>query len=147
MENLLKEKAFNFLSIFVYLVLFIASIFLFEYKDLSIADISIIDAVLLIFATYRISRMIVYEKVFGYFRYLIRVRSGNSFFNSINNLITCPWCTSVWIALFFFDIYYMVPYGNYFIYLMVISALASPLILLSNYLSLQNDILKKRRDG
>lgn len=147
MDNLLREKAINFLSVIVYLIIFIASIFLYEYKNLAIADISIIDAVLLILATYRISRMIVYEKVFSYFSYLIRVRSGSSIFNSINNLITCPWCTSVWIALIFFDIYYMVPYGKYLIYLMVISAIASPLILLSNYISLQNDILKKRRDG
>lgn len=128
MDNLLREKAINFLSVIVYLIIFIASIFLYEYKNLAIADISIIDAVLLILATYRISRMIVYEKVFSYFSYLIRVRSGSSIFNSINNLITCPWCTSVWIALIFFDIYYMVPYGKYLIYLMVISAIASPLI-------------------
>ena len=146
MDNLLKEKAINFVSIFVYLIFFIASIFLFELRDLSIVDISIFDAVLLILATFRISRMIVYEKVFSYFRYLVRIRSGNSLFNSINNLITCPWCTSVWMGLFLFDLYYMVPYGRYFIYIMVISSIASPLILLSNYLSLQNDILKKRRD-
>ena len=104
------------------------------------------DAVLIILATYRISRMVVYEKVFSYFRFLIKIRTKNGFFNSINNLITCPWCTSVWIALFLLDIFYLVPYGNYFVYIMVISAIASPLILLSNYLSLQNDILKKKRD-
>jgi hypothetical protein len=146
MDNLLKEKAINFVSIFVFLIFFIASVFLFELRDLSIVDISIFDTILLILATYRISRMIVYEKVFSYFRYLVRIRSGNSIINSINNLITCPWCTSVWMGLLLFDLFYMVPYGRYFVYIMVISSIASPLILLCNYLSLQNDILKKRRD-
>lgn len=147
MDNLLKEKAINFVSIFIFLIFLIVSIFLFELKGFIFSDISLLDSVLIILATYRISRMVVYEKVFSFFRYLIKGRIKNGFFNSINNLITCPWCTSVWIGLFLFDIYYMVPYGRYFIYLMVISSIASPLILLSNYLSLQNDELKKRRDS
>ena len=120
MDNLLREKALNFVSIFVFLIIFIVSIFLFELKGYFFGDISLLDSALIILATYRISRMVVYEKVFSYFRYLIKIRTKNGFFNSINNLITCPWCTSVWIALFLFDIFYLVPYGNYFIYIMVI---------------------------
>jgi len=114
---------------------------------LVIYQISAVDAIVLVLATYRISRMIVYEKIFSLVRYFISKNSGKALFASVNNLITCPWCTAVWIALFLFDIYWLVPYGDYFIYIMSISALATPLVMISNALTFRNDILKKRRDS
>lgn len=146
MNVLIKEKFLNFISTFVFLITFAASIYLFINKQISIDDISIFDLVVLVLSTYRVSRMIVYEKVFSFLRYLIRKNSYKGLFNSINNLIVCPWCTSVWIGLFMFDIYYLIPYGDYFVYIVSISAVASPLILLSNNMTLRNDILKKQRD-
>jgi len=147
MDPLIKEKTLNFISSIAYLSVFIASVWLIRNAGIGIDQISAVDAIVLVLATYRISRMIVYEKIFSLVRYFISKNSGKALFASVNNLITCPWCTAVWIALFLFDIYWLVPYGDYFIYIMSISALATPLVLISNALTLRNDILKKRRDS
>ena len=146
MDSLLKEKVLNFISSIVYLGAFIASVFLLKTSGFELENISFTDMILIMLATYRISRMIVYEKIFSLIRYLISKNSHRTIFASVNNLITCPWCTAVWMALFLFDIYFLVPYGNYFILIMSLSAIATPLILLSNALNLRNDILKKKRD-
>ena len=101
---------------------------------------------MIILATCRLARMIVYEKVFGLIRYLISLYLKFPVVRSLNNLITCPWCTGVWVALIIVDIYYLIPFGNYLIIFLAVSAVASPLILLSNYLNMRNDILKKQKD-
>ncbi|HUS86502.1 MAG TPA: DUF1360 domain-containing protein [Bacteroidales bacterium] len=147
MDSLLKEKTLNFISLIVFLIAFIASVCFVLNTGIVIDQISAVDAIVLVLATYRISRMIVYEKIFSLVRHFISKNSGKALFASVNNLITCPWCTAVWIALFLFDIYWLVPYGDYFVYIMSISALATPLVLISNALTLRNDILKKRRDS
>lgn len=147
MNPLLKEKVLNFLSVLIYLFFFGISIFFVTKKEVSISHISLTDVGIMILATYRIARMIVYERVFGLFRYWISLYLKYPFVRSLNNLITCPWCTGVWVALAVFDIYYMIPYGNYLIFLFAISAVASPLILLSNIIVLHNDAMKKHRDN
>ena len=146
MNPLLKEKILNFISSLIYLFFFGISIFFAMKYKVSFSHISLTDICLIILAAYRISRMIVYERVFGLVRYWISLYLKYSLVRSLNNLITCPWCTGVWVSLVVFDIYYMVPYGKYFIYIMAISAVASPLILLSNIIVLHNDALKKQRE-
>ena len=46
------------------------------------------------FAVFRISELIVYDKIFAWFRELF---SGVKF---INDLVTCFYCCSIWVALF-----------------------------------------------
>ena len=146
MDKLIKEKALDFISSMVFIIAFIISMYLFDLKELTFSNISISDVVFIIIGTYRVTRMIVYEKIFSLFRFPFKKKAVAGLHSSINNLLTCPWCASVWVGLFVFDIYYLIPYGRFFVYLMAISAIAVPLVLLGNIATLRNDILKRERD-
>ena len=147
MNPLLKEKILDFCSSIIFLVFLVATGFLVRYMEFSLKDINIFDSIVIILSTYRISRMLIYEKVFGLIRHILKVNTDKLIISSINNLLSCPWCTAVWISLFVFNIYYFVPMGNILIYILSVSGIAAPLVLLSNNLSLRNDLLKKERDG
>ena len=146
MNPFLKEKIFNFISALAYLFFVGLSVYFMTRKGVSLSHIGLSDVCMIILATCRLARMIVYEKVFGLIRYLISLYLKFPVVRSLNNLITCPWCTGVWVALIIVDIYYLIPFGNYLIIFLAVSAVASPLILLSNYLNMRNDILKKQKD-
>ena len=147
MHPLLKEKFFNFLSTLIYLIAVGLSVYLLRIIHFTAEKISVFDLVVISLATFRLARMVVYEKVFGLIRYGVAQFLKYPFFRSLNNLITCPWCTGIWSALLLFDIYYLVPFGSYLIYFLAIAAIASPLVVLSNNLTVRNDILKKQRDN
>jgi len=146
MNYIIREKILDFLSTLIFLVFFGISVYLFKISGKILVEISVIDAIAIVLSVYRVSRMLVYEKVFSLIRYILHKYKKNPLMGSVNNLITCPWCTGVWVSLFLFDIYYLVPYSHIFIYIIAISALASPLVLLSNNLTLRNDLLKIQRD-
>lgn len=146
MDKAIKGKVLDFISSIVFIVAFLISMYLFNLQKLTISHISVSDILLIIIGTYRVTRMVVYEKIFSLFRLPFKKRAGAGLHSSINNLLTCPWCASVWVSLFVFDIYYLVPYGRFFVYLMAISAIAAPLVFLGNMATLRNDILKKKRD-
>lgn len=146
MDKLIKAKLLDFISSMVFIGAFLISMYLFNIEELTISHISVSDVLFIIIGTYRVTRMVVYEKIFSLFRFPFKKKAGAGLHSSINNLLTCPWCASVWISLFIFDIYYLVPYGRFFVYLMAISAIAAPLVLVGNIATLHNDILKRKRD-
>jgi len=146
MNPLLKEKILNFSSSLIFLGFLVATGFLVEYMNFTLKNISLLDTAVIIISTYRISRMLVYEKVFSLIRHILKTNSDKAIISSFNNLISCPWCTAVWISLFVFDIFYFVPMGNVMIYIISISGVAVPLVLLSNNISMKNDLLKKEKD-
>lgn len=146
MNPLHREKVLNFASMLVFLAFLAGSVWVARYLGFRLTKVTLFDMVLLSLSCYRISRMLVYEKIFSLIRFYISTNSDKALIGSINNLITCPWCTGVWVALFVFDVYYLVPFGNYLIYILSIAAIASPLVVLSNNLTLRNDILKEQRD-
>jgi hypothetical protein len=139
MNIFLREKYFNVGSAFFFLLCIGGSVYTINAFGKSISQLGWSDTILLSLATYRLARMIVYEKVFSLFRYFIGKKISSPLGMSLNYLITCPWCTGVWVALFLFDIYFLVPYGNILVYLLAIAGIATPLVQLSIYLTRLTD--------
>lgn len=135
MHIFLKEKLYNLLSVIAFLIVLAGSLLLAHQCEISLTEFTWSDLLWLVLATFRLSRMIVHEKVFSIFRYLISKTLKYPLGRSLNYLITCPWCTSMWAALFIFDVFLLVPYGKVLIILLAISALAVPLLLLSEMMA------------
>jgi hypothetical protein len=72
------------------------------------------DALLMALATFRITRLVVYDKITRWFRELFVKRRvyekdgkmwveitphGGGFFHTIYDLLQCPWCIGFWAAL------------------------------------------------
>ena len=146
MNHPFREKVLNFNSILVFVVILACSVYLAFLLKISLNSLSVIDIILLSLSCYRLSRMIVYEKVFELIRNYLGSNTDKALIGSIHNLITCPWCAGVWVSLIVFDIYYLLPFGKYLIYILAISAIATPLVMLNSNLKLRNDILKEQRE-
>ncbi len=145
-----SEKLWNIVSMFVFLIVFSGVAYIFHIKSIDIRDIGIFDFAVISLATYRMTRLVVYDRLLKLFRDIIKSLSGTGFGDSLKSIITCPWCAGVWISLFNVFIFFVVPYGNMFLYIMAIAGIATFLQLLVNITGLtaegkQIDVKKKRK--
>ena len=143
------EKIWNVLSMFVFvLLLIVLGTFLIE-RGIAIEDIRLFDLLLICIATYRMTRLLVYDRLFKLFRDIIRSFEGTGIGDSVKAIVTCPWCAGVWISLFNVAIFFIVPYGKLFIYVMAVAGVATFFQLGVNIMGMvaeekQMDITEKR---
>jgi hypothetical protein len=131
------QHAWNAISILAYAVLTALLGYGIYRTGQDIEALKTRELLLLMLATYRLTRIIVFEKIFKFFRDFVKTRSVNPLFNTLRAIITCPWCAGVWVALFILAFYFLVPYGRLFILLLALAGVATFIILLSNILGLK----------
>jgi hypothetical protein len=149
MKTSKTEKIWNVLSMVVFVLLLIAAGVLLIQMGIDITRITWGDLILLSIATYRMIRLLVYDRIFKLVRDFIRSFGGTGLGDSLKTIITCPWCAGVWISLFNVAIFYLVPFGQLFIYVMSIAGIATFLQLGSNIAGLvaenkQMEVREKR---
>ena len=142
-ESSAQQRSWNFIATVFYAVFVVLLGYVFNKKGIKIEDIKVWDVVLLSLATYRLTRILVFDKIFKLVRDFIKSRSRLYVFQVIKEIITCPWCAGVWVALVVVILYYLVPFGNIFIYLMVISGIASFFVVTVNYIGLSTEEKQK----
>jgi hypothetical protein len=143
------EKIWNLVSMFVFLILLIFAGILLDNHGINIREIRLLDLLLICIATYRMIRLVVYDRIFKIVRDFMRSFKGSGLGDSLITIMTCPWCAGIWIALFNVPIFYLVPFGDLFIYIMSIAGIATFLQLGSNIAGLaaegkQMDVREKR---
>ncbi len=132
-----KHQAWNFWSAFVYFGLVVLTGWLLERQGIDIRQMELKEAVLIILATYRLTRVLVFEKIFKYLRDLFKSRQHLYVIGTLNSIITCPWCAGIWVTLLMVVFYYLIPYGVVLVYLLALAGLASMVILISNLLHMK----------
>jgi hypothetical protein len=149
MKTSKTEKIWNLTSMFVFILLLAGLGHLLISQGINIRNITWSDIILISIATYRMIRLMVYDRIFKLFRDIIRNFQGTGLGDSLKTIITCPWCAGIWISLFNIAIFYLVPFGEVFIYIMTISGIATFFQLASNIAGLvaeekQMDVKEKR---
>ena len=134
MINERKHQAWNFWSAFAFFGLVALMGFLLERMDVDIREITLKEAVVIILASYRMTRILVFEKIFKYLRDVLKRREDYYLIGTLSSIITCPWCLGVWVTLFIIVFYYLVPYGDLLAYVLALAGIASLVILFSNLL-------------
>ncbi len=134
--NNTRENAWNFASLFLFFALVAVTGYFMKAGNIDIIDITTTDLIILTLAIYRVTRVVVFEKIFKYFRDFVKANNRAYFMRTLCYIITCPWCASVWITLVMVVFFFLIPYGVLLVYLMAISGVASFLVMLSNYLGL-----------
>jgi hypothetical protein len=139
MLNERKHQAWNFWSVFVFLCAIGFVGFFLEKKGIDIRDLSLKEAVLVILASYRMTRILVFEKIFKYLREILRRRQNLYVIGTLHSIITCPWCAGVWVTLIIIVFYFLVPYGTLLVYVLALAGLTSMVILISNLLHMYTE--------
>ncbi len=86
-------------------------------------SIGFIDIFILLFATMRLTELFVYDKIMQFPRDLTNKRTG--LLKTVHELLSCPWCTSIWAATLVVFIYYLLPLSWIVILIFAISGVAS----------------------
>ena len=139
MKSERKHQAWNFWSAFVFFGLVVLVGYLLRKKGVDIEEMTLKEAVLIILASYRMTRILVFEKIFKYFRDVLKRREDLYLIGTLSSIITCPWCAGVWVTLVIIVFYYLVPFGVVLVYVLALAGVASMVILLSNLLHMWTD--------
>ena len=134
-----QQKSWNFLATVFYVVCLAGLGYGLKSVGISKEDFSVGDIALMAIATYRLTRILVFDKIFKLFRDFLKSREKLHVFYVIREIITCPWCAGVWVALIVTALFYMVPFGDIFIILLTISGIASFLVVSINFIGLSTE--------
>ncbi|OFX21438.1 MAG: hypothetical protein A2033_13015 [Bacteroidetes bacterium GWA2_31_9] len=120
------EKFWNF----VYSICFIIAILLISLFSDNILqlidDLKLLDLAVISLAAYRLTRLLVYDKVLNFLRdFIIKSKSEAGFVKSTQYFLTCPWCAGIWMTLLIVIVYLYFPAGKLFSYILAISGVAS----------------------
>ena len=134
MLNERKHQAWNFWSAFVFFGAVVLVGYLLNKKGVDIEELTFKEAVLVILASYRMTRILVFERIFKYLRNVLKQREDLYVIGTLSSIITCPWCAGVWVTLTIIVFYFLIPFGVVLVYVLALSGVASMVILVSNLL-------------
>ncbi len=157
------QGVWNFIFSLLFVGLFIAAGWLlFSLGRLPIA-ISLFDFTLIILATFRLTRLFVYDKVTQFVRdwfvrktvvseeggdmVVVRQPYVRGPLRTLHDLLGCPWCFGVWAALAVVFFYYLTPYAWFVILVLAVAGVATFLQLLSNMVGWRAESLKRSVEG
>lgn len=142
MRHTLSYRVWNFLfSFFFLIVLIVATMYIGATKGFP-HSLSWFDATLMMFATLRITRLIVYDRITLWFRELF-LDPKTGFMQVVLDLLQCPWCIGIWAALAVAFSYFMWPWAWFIIFMMALAGAGSLLQVIANGVGWRAEHLKK----
>ncbi len=131
-----------FLIFFVCLV-FMGAVILESESYKVYSELTLVDFVLITLASFRIIRLVVYDKIFAFFReqfydvteykskvVLTKPLTGPR--RTMADLLSCPWCFGTWASAMVIFFYLITPYAFFPVALLALSSVATFLQLLTN---------------
>ena len=115
------------------------------------------DALLMALATFRITRLIVYDKITRWFRELfadsrefteggvtyVEIKPFSSGFrHTIHDLLECPWCIGIWSALVVVFFYFIYPWAWSVIFFLALAGAGSLIQIWANGIGWKAENLK-----
>lgn len=120
-------------------------------------EISLFDFVLLSLAAFRITRLIVYDKIARWFRELfadtrefaedgilfVEIKPyGTGIRHTLHDLLQCPWCIGVWSALIVTFFYFVYPWAWVLILFLAVAGVSSLFQVVANLVGWRAENLK-----
>jgi hypothetical protein len=140
MNTLLNNKVWNFLFTVIFFSLTIIAWKCLDVYHINLSEIKFYDLFIIGLATFRLTRLLIYDEVFYYVKdFVKKYQTEEGFIKSASILLTCPWCISVWMALLSVFVYVLVPYGKFILIILTLSALSNFFHLLITWLGWLTD--------
>ena len=126
-----------FSIVFVMLIIFMTYLLDFINNDM-LKNIRFFDFVILSRATFRLIRLFTYDKIMQFLRDIF-AQSRFASLKTINELITCPWCTGIWMSLFIVYLYFLHPGSWLFILVLAVAGTGSLIQIFANMMGRINN--------
>mgnify|MGYP001582756574 CR=1 FL=1 len=135
-------KMWNFLlSVFFVVVLAAALLEMKEIRGGFLVSVPPFDAIIMTFATFRITRLVVYDRITLWFRELFAGRTS-AFMTVVADLLHCPWCIGVWSALAVVFFYFVFDWAWSVIFFLALAGAGSLLQVVANGIGWRAELLK-----
>lgn len=159
MLKITDQYFWNFVfTLFFALLVVMAAIILESESRIPMADLTFVDFALMTLATWRLTRLFVYDAITKFFReqFFDVVKVGRGYDlekpkfgprRTVADLLTCPWCFGTWAAATVIFFYLLTPYALFPVLVLAISAVATFLQLTSNLVGHKAEELKKNNEA
>jgi hypothetical protein len=142
MERTKEHHQWNFIFSVFFVAALSASLWLMHYmRGGFLVSVTPFDALLMALATFRITRLVVYDKITGWFR-AIFMRPG-AFFETVQDLLACPWCIGIWAALIVMVFYFIFPWAWSVIFFLALAGTGSLFQVIANAVGWRAEQLKR----
>lgn len=155
MLRITDQYFWNFVfTVFFVILIVMGTIILDTESRITLVDISLTDYTLITLATWRLTRLFVYDAVTKFIReqfwdvkkvgrgyQLEKPKTGPR--RTLADLFDCPWCVGVWMAATVTFFYLLTPYMIFPVAFLAVSAVATFLQLLSNLVGNRAEQLKR----
>ena len=144
-------------TVFFLILVTLAAIILETESRVRVSELSFVDFALMTLATWRLTRLFVYDAITKFFREqfwdVVKVGKGYALEKpkvgprrTLADLLSCPWCFGTWAAAMVIFFYLITPYAVYPVLLLAISAVATFLQLLSNLVGHKAETAKLKNE-
>ena len=126
MSKLWKDEQDKWNSAYtaVFLLLVMSLTYYLKASGKLVSQISSFDFIILSLAIFRLIRLFVYDTVTGFIRrYLAQFGKGSR--KTASDLLSCPWCTGIWMSLATLFLYFAVPFSWTFLLLLSLAGIGS----------------------
>ena len=139
--------------VFFSVLVFMATIILQSEAYKSYTELTLIDFILITLASFRLIRLVVYDKIFAFFREqfydaeeykgkVLLVKPENGPRRTLSDLLSCPWCFGIWATAMISFFYMLTPYAMFPILVLSLSSVATFLQLLANFIGWKAELAK-----
>jgi hypothetical protein len=140
-------------SLFFLAFLFMGTVILDGEAYKTYGSLTTFDLTLMVLATFRLTRLFVYDKITAFFREqfldvvegkegTVLVKPAKGPRRTLADLLSCPWCFGMWAAGTVAFFYLLTPYAFFVTLMLAIGALGSLLQILANLIGWKAEQLK-----
>lgn len=159
MLKITDQYFWNFVFVLFFSLLVVMGTIILETESrLVLTDLTFTDFALMTLATWRLTRLFVYDAITKFFReqFFDVVKVGRGYDlekpklgprRTLADLLTCPWCFGTWAAAMVIFFYLLTPYALYPVLILAISAVATFLQLTSNLVGHKAEQLKNNNEA
>jgi hypothetical protein len=158
MIRVTDQYFWNFVFGMFFLVLVVMGTIILEGEArIAWTDLSLTDYVLVTLASWRFTRLFVYDTITRFFReqFWDVVKVGKGFKlekpkvgprRTLADLLSCPWCFGMWASATVIFFYLLTPYAVFPVIMLAVGAVASFLQILSNLVGHKAEEAKNQED-
>jgi hypothetical protein len=157
------QNFWNFWLLMLSAILLVAEVWVLDYFGRIPTDIIILDLVLITLATFRLTRLFVYDTIMQFVRdwfldrkvtytednriIIERKKYQDGFSRAMSDLFSCPWCFGLQAAMLVVFIYYLTPLSWIIILMFAVGGTATFIQLIANATGWKAEYLKRQTES